>query len=50
MNFKNSIKTRFSQLPKLRIALVGAFLGWLFLSTVIPIPAPPGDGGGDPPN
>ncbi len=45
MKTRINIKSRFSKVPLVRIAIFGAFIGWLLLSTVTPVPAPPpGDG------
>ncbi len=44
MNIKTSLNSVHIRIPKKRLLLIGLFLSWILLSTVIPVPAPPGDG------
>ncbi|MFX0114764.1 MAG: hypothetical protein ACFFB3_09460 [Candidatus Hodarchaeota archaeon] len=46
MKLQTEAKNLLSRFPLRRTIILGFILGWVLLSTVIPVPAPPGGGAG----
>lgn len=46
LSIRSEVRGLISRIPVRRAVVLGILLGWILLSTVVPVPAPPGGDGG----